>query len=92
MKIYELLDTPEKWLKGYFAKNKDGEFVKPLDEEAVQFCIVGAVIKCYGTEGKYSEVINSIKNKLNLSCLITYNDKSSTSYEDIIKVAKELDV
>jgi hypothetical protein len=42
MKAYELIDSPDKWCKEGYAKDKDGFCVDPRDDSAVQFCAVGA--------------------------------------------------
>lgn len=41
-KIYSNIDTPEKWTKGEFARNKDNNRVDPNSYNACKFCIYGA--------------------------------------------------
>ena len=40
MKVYELLDSPDKLIVGSFAKAANGDTVSSYSEEAVCWCIV----------------------------------------------------
>lgn len=60
MKIYELLDSPEKWTKKYYARDKAGYSTNSCDNYACCWCLVGAAMKCYGNMG--SDVIVSVLN------------------------------
>lgn len=40
--IYSNIDTPDKWTKGEFARNKDDNRVDPNSYNACKFCIYGA--------------------------------------------------
>jgi hypothetical protein len=48
MKVSELLDTPDKWTQWWFARDKGGRAVEANDPEAVCYCLMGAVKRCYG--------------------------------------------
>jgi hypothetical protein len=47
MKAYELLAKEENWTQGVSARNKDDRQVEAHDAEAVKFCAVGALRRCY---------------------------------------------
>lgn len=47
MKVKELLKTKKKWCQGSFAYDKNGDIVNPRNKNAVCWCLVGAVQKCY---------------------------------------------
>lgn len=41
-----LIDSPEKWTRGAFARNSKGEKVEVYDPNATCFCVLGALIRC----------------------------------------------
>ncbi len=47
MKVRELLSSPDKWNKGAYAVTKDGASTGEQNDNAVAYCLVGAVHKCY---------------------------------------------
>jgi hypothetical protein len=47
MKIKELLTDESKWTQETLAKNENGERVSPTQSDAVCWCLVGAIYKCY---------------------------------------------
>lgn len=47
MKVRELFNNKDKWTKGLYARDKDGFSVDPEGSNAVCFCLVGALRKCY---------------------------------------------
>ena len=49
MKAYELIQNPENWTKGGFARNKLNVFVNERSPEACSFCAAGAIYKIYGS-------------------------------------------
>ena len=40
--VYRLIEKPENWLQGDFAKNQFGEIVASDSNEACQWCLLGA--------------------------------------------------
>ncbi len=38
-----LVDTPDKWVKRFFARNSEGTPCPPTDRDAVCFCLLGAL-------------------------------------------------
>jgi hypothetical protein len=47
MKISELLNTADRWCKGYMARNAAGNSCETESPDAQSFCLVGAAVKCY---------------------------------------------
>lgn len=93
MKAYELLNTPDKWCKESLALTKDGEEVLANDPNAVKFCIVGAIQKCYlnNAPSFYFKLLNYIDNKHSLSVGM-FNDLETTTYEDVYNLLRELNI
>ena len=47
-RAWKLLDSPEKFAKKAYARNKDGESVRATVTSACSWCTVGALRKVYG--------------------------------------------
>ena len=47
MKIYNLLNSAKKWIRGEFATSDDGHIVEPDSPDATRWCILGGVVRCY---------------------------------------------
>ncbi len=87
MKVQELL-TRETWIQGDFARNKDGKVTHELDDDAVCFCLWGALTKCYGDEA--GKVRDRIYPLIGQWAVFAWND--SVTWEDVEKLIKELDI
>jgi hypothetical protein len=87
VKVYELLDTPDKLSRSWYAQDINGNGVSPEFTEAVKWDVMGAIMKCYLIEdwlvpfGKLCKKVGNINRWSN-----------RTSYKKIIRVLKELDI
>ena len=98
MKAYELLDSAEKWCKWANARDKDGIMVHPTSSTATQWCINGALCRCY----LKMEDMNAAANKL--SKLLTghmsfpdvpyirWQDETERTFDEVHQLLKEADV
>ena len=88
-----VLDSPKKWTKFEYARDKDGYEVESDDQSAVCFCLVGAinhVAKGKGIDGGYRPT--ALKNVIvgnGFIYITAFNDADSTTYEDVIRVLDE---
>lgn len=100
MKAHELLAKPEHWTKGHMAVDALGNEVSARSTEAVCFCLLGALVRCYndGTvEGtsRYVRVRSELRERvkqLGLSGIIGWNDDDVRTHEEVLAVLKELDI
>lgn len=94
MKIHELLDSPSKWTKGHYARDKDGENVAPRSVMACCWCLAGAVLKCYEFEarGEVSRKISDAVRERKGEGYVSWNDDRATRYEEVFDLVKKLDV
>ena len=88
--MYELLATPDRWTKGYWARTENGAETSPRDPNAVCWCLSGAVTKCY-EDDRISEIWLRLRSKLGKNP-VTFNDDPATTHEDVLRVLKELDI
>lgn len=67
MKVWEFLNTPEKWTKGSYARIKNGDMCNIDNSQAVCFCVSGAIAKCYGDSVRiengvyYTEAVKTVR-------------------------------
>ena len=101
--VLNLLNTPDKWTQHTSAKGKDGNIVAYMSDAATCWCLDGAIHNIlYNMRLSKTKEINSIKkityalnNQLcqtdvsNQGEYIRYNDRETTTYNDIIKTLKK---
>jgi len=105
VKAYELLDSPEKWAKGWFAYDNAGVGCYSTDKQAVSWCASGAIRKCYGYADDSSmetdeEYEAGIKLRLAIqkhpgrytSNIAEWNDAPERTYEEVYNLLKGLDL
>ena len=91
--ILELLDTPDKWTQGLAARDANGDSVYSSAPEAVCWCLEGAICKVFReTNRPWSKPYFKMKRALTRVLkddYISFNDKPTTTYEDIINALKQ---
>lgn len=92
MKAHELLSSPDKWIKGTLARNKDGQWAGIKDDNASCWCALGAIYKCYGFATKIATAqIIKLTSKLNCN-IAPWNDAPGRTYEEVVGLLRELDI
>jgi hypothetical protein len=95
MKIKELYDSPSRWTRGWFARDKDGDRASTFSQEAVCFCLAGAVEKCYPASKEGDEIAYKLENAIRAKGFgrgyINWNDEVAT-FEDVKSLVEELDI
>lgn len=67
MKVYELLDSPEKWTHHQCrALSADGYYVDETSRSAVRYSFRGAILKCYGGDFPHFDDRPEVLNALNM--------------------------
>lgn len=94
MKIYEFLDSPDKWCGGAMARNARGEPCNMNSSEACKWCLIGALNVCYKGVTR-----NKLGRKLDLEVkkrgrgpdtAVEFND--CCGYDAVIALVRELDI
>jgi hypothetical protein len=88
MKIHELLSDETKWTQNVHARDKDGHPLWSSHPQAVCWCLMGAVDKCYPGTNRVGELIVS-KIKMPID---EWNDLLERTYEDVYSLVKNLDI
>jgi hypothetical protein len=106
MKVKELLTDESKWTKGAAARNARGVAIFVNQEEACQFCLSGALQKCYGESGpelndaenrlaeavwEYTNEPVHLRDKAIID-IIEFNDWRADGFKDIRAVIEKADV
>lgn len=82
-----LLAEPSSWTKGKPARNAEGNRIAPTSDNAVCWCLLGAIYRITYYDHNLFTVICGIMNRLvNSLGLSTYNDDPTTTHADILKL------
>jgi hypothetical protein len=94
MKVYELLDTKDKLARYTLAKNQYGQEVSALHSDACQWCMLGAMFRCYMFDTKEFQRVNKLVTDTVCkgSCVSISFWGDCNSYESIIELCKKLDI
>lgn len=94
MKIYEFLDSPDKWCGGAMARNSRGEPCNMNSSEACKWCLIGALNVCYkgATRNKLGTKLDiaARKRRPGVGSAVEFNDRFG--YDAVIDLARELDI
>lgn len=97
MKVYELLDKPEKWCQGHMAEDHFGKIINADSSLACRWCLVGAICRCYpidtGME-KLKDIVNKLDkvSELPLISVGIWNDQAERTYDEVVALCRELDI
>lgn len=104
MKIKDLLKNESKWTRESLARDMNGFSVAPESEEAISFCVWGAIRRCYNNIDELRFVAEKIDNELRKrgrtfsfggctrSLIPDWNDDLATTHEMVIDVLNTVDV
>ncbi len=89
MKVKELLTDKTKWIKGYYAVNKAGDFVSQHSDEATCWCLVGAIYRCYPGVGR-EHVLDTVHSRI--GNITIWNDSTERTFQNIKDLVNSLDI
>ena len=94
--VLDLLSDETRWCRGTFARNKDGYPVASDHADAVSWCLVGAVNKCYGvssiSSGAAIGKLMDLSYRRSASGISSFNDAAGRTHAQILEVVKEAGV
>jgi hypothetical protein len=102
-KIASLIDSPDKWNKGSFARNANGDIVHYYAEDACSFCLMGAFWKTYREHQIHNDAVyaglNILRNAVRSYCvklpqsygydISVTNDHPDVTHTDIKNIVAE---
>ena len=87
-KARDLISDPERWAKGYYAHDKDGDYVPPRDGNACKWCAAGATIVVSPDDDNDDSrhALALLQKALPSGFLFAtnYNDRPTTTHADIL--------
>ena len=101
MKAFELLEKPESWCQGMFAKTKEGIMVHPISPNASQWCISGAIHKVYRDDHVLNSAeLEAFRKLLDVldypnnfyASIVGWNDDSKRTHAEVLALLKEAGV
>jgi hypothetical protein len=92
-----LIDTPEKWAKGYYAFGPDGSTRDIEDPEACRFCVRGALfriesrfgymVEAEASKAIYKAVPDAVRipaDEIGNNAVVVFNDHPETTHAEIL--------
>lgn len=92
MKLKELFTDASKWTRRAYARNSRGVPQDYHSPEAVCFCLLGGIYKCYPTEETQFKLFNAIKLKTGDVWISTWNDAPSRTFDEVKQLVNDLDI
>jgi hypothetical protein len=91
--VAELLESPERWIKGKAWSNSSGQFA--IDRtDAACFCAIGAIAYIYGDEygtcnGRCLEQRKKLEPIIGTSALAEWNDAPERTHAEVLNVVRQ---
>jgi hypothetical protein len=86
--VAELLAIPERWTIKAPARDLRGLAVLPRDENAVCFCLLGAICKIYSDETKIEEKTRGYLR----TAICTWNEAPGRTHSEVLELVKKLGI
>lgn len=87
--IYTLLSDENRWTRGKYARNKEGVGVPPESEEAVCWCLTGAIERIGQTPNERTQLFIQLSVPLTgITNLQYFND--NCTHQELLQLIKEV--
>jgi hypothetical protein len=70
-----IIDVPHRWAQRDIAFDRQGNQVKPLDEKACRFCMVGAIQRLQPSSDDYGAAIMILRKACGGLSIFQFNDQ-----------------
>ncbi len=90
MKVRDLLTDESKWTKDTYARDKDGNATTPGASDAVCWCLVGALERCYIPTSEFGLVYERLARRTDGAA--KWNDASERTFPEVRALVEELDI
>lgn len=78
-----LIDTPEKWTRGVYARDLAGGDVHPSDDRAVCFCSKGALMRIAGLGDDYTKAREKLSEHVG-AYIVQFNDDPERTHPEVL--------
>ena len=85
-RVRALLEAPERWTQGAFARTRKGQPCESDDSDAVCWCIRGALTKSAGGRDSpaRNDLLDVVERCVPCLSLAVWNDAKSTTHADVL--------
>lgn len=84
----ERISTPERWCRGWYAKDADGYPILETEDEAASFCAVGAIgaVAPVGQDlcERAQGILHAEARRLGFLGVASFNDHRRTTHADVL--------
>ena len=81
----KFLEYEARWMKGEYARKLDGNYCSPLDDDAVQWCAIGAVVHIAGSYKEANHAIFWLNKQVRKHDMVTaWQDQPETTHQDVL--------
>ncbi len=87
----ELLSDPTKWTQGESARDEHGNKCSALEPQAVCFCLLGAMNRCYPGQ-TFTEAYNKLAKNVPNGDIADWNDDVMRTHPQVLALITELDI
>jgi hypothetical protein len=90
MTVAELLSKPEAWTKGVYARSRDGASCPAGSDEAVAWCLDGAMDRCHPND--WIEARRKLRELLPDIASFHWNDKPERTHAEVLALVQKAGV
>ena len=91
MKVQDILTDESKWTKQFFARKANGHYASPDNDDAVCWCILGAIQKAYPDLTEQNKILTKLYAKFPGKSVTVWNDFNA-SFPEVRALIEELDI
>ena len=83
----KFLEYEARWMKGEYARKLDGNYCSPLDDDAVQWCAIGAVVHIAGSYKEANHAIHWLSKQMKPTkevAVTQWQDQPEIIHQDVL--------
>ena len=81
----KFLEYGDRWTKGEYARKTDGDHCSPLNDDAVQWCAIGAIVYIAGSYPEANPAIFWLTKQVKKETTVTqWQDQPEIIHQDIL--------
>jgi len=92
MKVKDLLTDESKWTQNVNARTEDGSPCEPKSTNATQWCLFGALCKCYKDHNEFTDMVHRIQKHTGHDPITTWNDVKHRTFADVSAIITALNI
>lgn len=90
MKVKDLITNRSRWCKHYYAKDRQGNSVKPDSPFAARFCLWGGLMRCYPNDAARARARAKLQEVIGMP--ITHFNDAVAKFPDVRRALEKANV